>query len=327
MMGLLLQPPRSQGQSCRDVPGCDIRARIASAGGGFRVIRRVFARLRLGSRFRGVYHGLTTVCVVGLTTAPCAVAAQLGGPPSTPGQRGPAFTYHGIVQTDPQVVLVFWGYSASEAPLVAAETDLFGARLPHSAYAGVLAQYGVHDDERLVGVFRDPGFPGWRLRRGDFQREAVHARRALGVVNSPDVQWIVFAPPGADASNFPGECGEHGQFLSAGRSFVYSIVWSYQQDGCGGSVGDETASSSHEWAEAATNPFLQHNKGWWIKLGRHDLQEIADICDWQLVRPWGLSGPTVQALWSNASEGPGRDRGCVERASGGAPSTGNGDPA
>ena len=247
-----------------------------------------------------------------------ALSAPLGAYPTVRGQHGPAFTDHEIVQRNPRVVLIFWGWSASEEPLLLAEQDLF-TRLPGSAYGGILAQYGVHDDEQLAGTVRDPGYPGWQLTRGDFQREILKASRWAHTPTTFNTQWIVLAPPGANSANFPGECGEHGQFRPDRNSrwYIYSIVWAYQQPGCGSSVADEVASTSHEWAEGATNPLADNNKGWWIKVGKAGLQEIADICDWQYVQPWGSDGPTVQALWSNASEGPNYDRGCVGSAAGG----------
>lgn len=260
---------------------------------------------------------IAATIALALVAATTAQAAQMGSPPSHPGQHGPAFTDHGIVQRNPRVVLVFWG--DADAEVIRASQALF-RRLGGSAYGGILAQYGVHDDAQLERTVIDNRPPSGPVTRPGVEAEVLRAQRAAGLADTFDTQWVVILPAQADLSHFGGECGEHGQFRSHHHDpwYVYDIILPYQAPGCGSTVGDMTASESHEFAEAATNPLQDGNKGWWIKVGPSNIEEIADICEWDLIQPWGPSGPMVQTLWSNASEGPHRDRGCVGRADGAA---------
>ena len=260
-----------------------------------------------------------------------AAAAAQGGYPTTPGQRGPAFTDHGIVQRNPRVVLVFWGWTGTpfQEQVLQAEQTMFG-EMAWSEWGQILVQYGVRDDTRLEATVTDPVQPPSRaLHRRDFAAEVLRAQRLAGLADTFDTQWVVLPSDAANPylpQHFSG-CGEHDGFNVDHHRYNYDIIPSFDappySDGCLGglsAVQSTTNATSHEFAEDATNPLILHNDGWWLAFGRggDQLQEIADICDGQSVVPPGMS-VVMQAVWSNASEGPRRDRGCVVSAAGGVP--------
>ena len=225
------------------------------------------------------------------------------------------------VQQDPVVHLVFWGpaWTHDTTGIVAAEFALFH-ELQGSAYNGLLEQYGVHNDVRLQGAFFDSQPPQGRLTYDSLAREADRARRLHHWRNDAYAQYVVLPQFGADMRNFAGECGEHDDLTLGKRTYYVDLIPPYQDalysipgDSCvydyssdngkraPGLVDATTSITSHEYAEAATNPWgSTHEMLGWYDFA--DSAEVADLCAWYSAVPNGMT-VNVSYLWSNSANG------------------------
>ena len=286
--------------------------------------------------------GLLAGCGHPTLTTPAPVLP--GGAGTDPTYRGPQSQHTGPVQPDPRVVLVYWGRvwqtGTFQRQVKAAESAML-ARLPDSQWGRVLGQYGIHNDVRLLRAWTDPrNPPNRKLGYKAMGDEVLRASRLTGIRSTPNTQWVIFLPPAANLRGFNNECGEHDVFHHAGRVFVYSLIMPFdtrrfgsgrtscaQYDAWGGNkIAATTSLTSHEIAEAATDPQdLKdgNGSGWWADPAARRFgmgaAEVADFCYGQAIQPWGASGPTVQALWSDRNAGPLRKQGCVASLAGGAP--------
>jgi hypothetical protein len=233
-----------------------------------------------------------------------------------PNATGPV-TYHGgIVQTQPSIYVVFWGFHAAGADPdgVAARMQAFLRHVGGSAWLHTAAQYYqmpghkhvTNPPNQLKGVWFDDAHPIPPNLDGatGMARLAKEVQQLGKHFASHDVNaaYVIAIPHGH--GGFPtGGCAYHG--LQMKGLFYPAVVIPYMPDagaGCGagkvtGSPLDGvTIALGHELAETQTDP----EGGAWYN---GDYEEIADICAWQDLANTsfgGVSFPT-QPLWSNAS--------------------------
>ena len=133
--------------------------------------------------------------------------------------------------------------------------------------------------------------------------EVTYWAQAFGWAPGQDVQYIVFNPPGQGSSflNNGGLCGRH----SDQSGYIFSDIADYSStpENCGGANATQaiTLVSSHEYAEAATDPYL--GTGWTGACGGSC--EVGDgpannVCN--LVAGPTIGGSLVQEIWDNASQ-------------------------
>ena len=143
------------------------------------------------------------------------------------------------------------------------------------------------------------GEPG---TRGQVSDARIHAAlqgwisKGQVPVNNANTLYFIYTPPNVTVSSPEGSscgvfCGYHGVF---GSNIYYAVIPYVNCGGCefsGSFLDTLTGVSSHELAEAITDPSLQT---WWVP---NSGQEIGDICNRQTVR---LGGYLVQTEWSNS---------------------------
>ncbi len=219
-----------------------------------------------------------------------------------------------VVQSNPKVFLIFWGpdYATNPSPANTAVMNQAKALfqgLPGSSYEQILAQYGVKGVS-YGGSWADPTKPP--------QTNAAGLNAAIASVTSAAIkangwkvvasqaQFIVF--PQSDTLTFPSgrpdSCAYH-YFLP--NKYVYSVIpWfgQLQFQSCASTYGDGvtadgmTVAASHEYFEAATDPYLT---GWYAG---GVTGEISDLCV-GIPNHASVTFPTgsvmVQYQWSKAA--------------------------
>jgi hypothetical protein len=223
--------------------------------------------------------------------------AAASGPPGTVCSGcGSTFTSHGgPVQHNPQAFAIFWG-STYNATTRSDVNSLMGS-LRGSAYNNILTLYGdssslVNNDVVLAGSYTDPTPPAGTVDSTTIGAEIAKVRQINGWGNSGDAQFMVFTPSGAGIANpFSPKafCGYHSTTSDpvTGATYIFSLMpWLGDQPfsgwGClnfaGGNVAlSITTVASHEYAEAATDPFPLTG---WNSPASGGPWEIADICNW-----------------------------------------------
>ena len=132
-------------------------------------------------------------------------------------------------------------------------------------------------------------------------------------MSQPDGETVytVYLPPGAELrasdgiSSYDGMGGYHGSFLDENDIPVYYAAITYSQGANGvpftpKSLDNITIATSHEWAEAATDPDVNRDTlGWYDKR----FGEVGDIpinIGLPSKEVWGrLDGFAIQKEWSN----------------------------
>lgn len=243
-------------------------------------------------------------------------------------------------QTNPTVYLIFWGPNwgacGGADPVMQAEIDLWqglaaNANAGIQAYNNILAQYGVAPPV-YGGCWVDPNAPPRRiLNQADFPTEIDNALANNGAwVSGQNSQFMIFPQAGTRVSingeEAPDFCAYHSYGVSAlagnvGSTEIFDVepyLWG-QFAGCTRIAGTGTGvariasamttASTHEWAEAATDPFWDGGahgnrvppvgapglKGFSTSPAGY---EIGDLCQYPGVLLQGAG--YVQYLWSNA---------------------------
>ncbi len=208
-------------------------------------------------------------------------------------QRAPANTpivYHGgPIESDPEVLLDFWGPNWANAYGQSQITTIVGlfSSLSGGSYLNILRMYGVHNHVTLVNVggaayYHDTTSIGPITSAANDQVAITameRAQQAAGLSATtfyPNLQVMIFpdstaiyAPPALNG------CGWHGSDASGTRN-VYSVIeYQTNTNNCklnNSYSGDPStalleAIATHEFAEAVTDP--QSSTGW---------SEIGDQC-------------------------------------------------
>jgi hypothetical protein len=288
---------------------------------------------------RGI-KGRTPVLVVSVVGTLIFCASAAAAPPNKScGPCVPPLIKFGgataVTQQTPTIDLVFWGshwtnprYAAHNA-VMSAEGALFFALSNNTGaaagYNNILKQYlGNFYVPFYGGAYVDNNDPPASLQSSDFQAEVDRAIRAVPMWSAgQNVQFMIFPEERTTGGalvkvSFAGEeapdfCGYHDfRTGTANGTEVYDVEpWTGAIPGCLTTYGNGattfqkivssmTTVSTHEYAEAATDPFWNSTtgqKGW--RTNQASLFEIGDLCQYPGVLLVGVG--SVQYLWSNAA--------------------------
>ncbi len=246
----------------------------------------------------------------------------------------------GVTQVTPTVNLVFWGshwndpkYIGHTAVMNAASNLFFKLSNNTGAaatYNNILKQYlGKYYVPFYGGTWVDTSDPPASLQSADFAAEAVKAITNVPLFGGgqnaqfiifPEEKTVVAGRPVRVTVSFAGEpdpnfCAFHDYRTGTAKgTVVYDVEpWTGSLDGCVNKYGNGTTAqeklvnsmttvATHEYAEAATDPFWNGatTKGWQTNQPGQ-LFEIGDLCAYQGVTLAGVG--SVQYLWSNAARG------------------------
>lgn len=271
----------------------------------------------------------------------CSAAVACGGrvDPSTGGDAGPSpfdppVTPQGFVTAahaplptvgssggatlaHPVIVPVYFPDEGHKIDL-----DDFLARLPGSEYwRRTTREYGVGDvtvapaivsTERLPSTMTSDEVKAWL--NGRFDGMAA----GWPWVADPNAIYVLFFP---ESTTITGEMGEscrdysayHGEVHAGASHIVFAAI-----PRCVGTtvtvVDALTRSTSHELIEAATDPYTDSHRGYWITSYDHiawtlmTSGEIADMCEFEPQSyPRLLGAFSVARGWSNAAAKAGHD--------------------
>ncbi|HWB12432.1 MAG TPA: DUF4214 domain-containing protein [Pirellulales bacterium] len=225
----------------------------------------------------------------------------------------------------------------------AAQLDQFFSYLTGSSYMDLLAQYGTAQ----AGPIGHGSFVGqvdipqdvWRratVSDGTIQN-VLDSDISSGAIAAPngDSLLFVFTPPnvvvsqgGSRSNGFPeGFAGYHNSFVdSAGQLVRYAVIPDpIGNDRVAGLAAfqQQTAASSHELAEAITDP---DGTSWWDdtndSTSGYEIGDFADLASNTVY----LNGYAVEELWSNAVHGLAAPQGATPTATTPPPTTGGGTP-
>jgi len=224
------------------------------------------------------------------------------------------------VQHAPTVYVIFWGgnWASGGGLLTPAASQLiylYGA-LPKSDYQAILTQYG----DAIGPIGMNAAVGGWAVdntapapsgvKGSTFEAAAAAMIAAKSWPVTADSQFVVAVAPGAtyDSSFAQGACAFHQNVIQsrqASLTFVPSMTDAPFNDcaglyGNGDSVHAMTTVASHEYAESATDPFLDA----WKTAASAGGDEVGDLCAPSAGVP-DRGGNYEQKEWSN------RDNGCV----------------
>jgi hypothetical protein len=220
--------------------------------------------------------------------------------------RAPAaqLTYRGgPLITSVKVFTLFWGseWAQTRNQQTARRVNHFFTYLVTSPLMDQLAEYSVTQfpigHGSFLGTLTVTGQdPAASIADSDIQ-EFIQQQISSGAVASPDKNtlYFVFLPSGVtvalgSSSSCQNFCGYHDAI--GGRTY-YAVMPYPSCNGCLGGLSAFkalTATSSHEFSEAITDPLP--GKGWYDD----NNGEIGDICAWQFKQ---LGNYTVQLEWSN----------------------------
>jgi hypothetical protein len=215
----------------------------------------------------------------------------------------------GVVMDAPTIVHVYWGsYWTTDAGQQARVVlDAFPGAVGTTAWWQITAQYAAND--KLPGapsvgapVVIDTSEPPARIKETSLKTVLASALSDGTLAWDAETMYVVITAPGAKPPK--DECGHHFYFSTdiggTKRKVIYAFVPSFDDDSCAGGatvnglgLDSMTVTLSHEYAEAATDPYLDA----WGDGGN----EIADQCDNGFSAPWAGGPYAVQELWSNAS--------------------------
>jgi hypothetical protein len=237
---------------------------------------------------------------------------------------GGGVTYQGgPVINNVAVETVFLGTAWANDPTLeqnAAQLDQFFGFVTSSSYMDLLAQYGTAQ----AGAIGHGSYVGQANIAQDIWRGSTVSDNAIqnelnseilsGAIAPPDSNHLlfVFTPPdivvsqgGSRSNGFPvGFAGYHNSFVdSSGQLVRYAVIPDpIGNDQVAGlsSFQQQTAASSHELAEAVTDP---DGSSWWDNTNDSTSgYEVGDFADLNTDVLY-LNGYAVEELWSNAAGG------------------------
>lgn len=238
----------------------------------------------------------------------------------------------GVVGSTPTAYVIFWGSgwnsNSDQETAVTSVTSTFGS-LAGSSYQAELQPYCVKaesGENALSGVYYDTSTPPSYVSPTTAASEVV-TDDALAGWPGPNTGniFLIYVPPGVSTI---AACGYHGSY----NNFVYAVLpWpsdSYEQGGCdqnGVSTAVRlTVASSHEYVEAATDPFTSctntggsdYIDGAFVNYPTPcgPAQEVGDLCEptagnlsYTSTLPGDVSNlaeqSTVQLIWIDSSTG------------------------
>lgn len=227
--------------------------------------------------------------------------------PEAPPAAAPTaqLTYRGgPLITGVKIFTLFWGSEWAQTGNQQTATQLndFFTYLVTSPLMDQLAEYSVTQfpigQGSFVGTLTVTGQdPASSIADGDIQT-FIQQQISSGAVPAPDSNTIyfVYLPSGVtvaqgSSSSCQDFCGYHD---AIGGQTYYAVMPYPSCNGCLGGLSTFnalTATSSHEFSEAITDPVP--GQGWYDDSNG----EIGDICAWQTRQ---LGGYAVQLEWSNS---------------------------
>ncbi len=249
------------------------------------------------------------------------------GAACAPSCTPPLVNHGGLLQVNPTIYLIFWGPdwnattgTATAKQLVAAEASMIKS-LNGTQYAAILQQYLGANNAKITlgGTWQDQA-----ALPATVDRAAVATEVANAISNNPgwatgnNSQFMVFTQSGANIPSFfnteqkPDVCAYHDHAMSSvpgqGQLIFDLEPWvsdqAFQQLNClayapgNNFIDAETALSTHEIAEAATDPIWDTGQGWTTNDAK--LYEIGDLCNYAAVNAPPVVGK-VQLQWDNAT--------------------------
>ena len=240
---------------------------------------------------------------------------------ASPQFLGQDIAYNGgPVISHVKVYAVFWGSKVSAETV--SKIPAFYQAMVNSTYMDQLAEYGTrrNDVNGKAGTQQDIGrgtFGGTftivpvnastKLNQAAIEQE-LEKQISMGTLPKPDADsmYMIHYPQGISISiSFGAACSSWEADHEFYHSAQYGNIYYAMMPNCGGSFSKLTMASSHELAEAVTDPAspLEHAPivfpAAWI---RADGQEIGDVCAWQgATLALGATKYNVQKEWRNTT--------------------------
>jgi hypothetical protein len=220
----------------------------------------------------------------------------------------------GPVLTNVEVEAVFLGdyWNTSDGQALATQIDGFFSYITSSPYFGILSQYGINPGTFTGQTVIATAFPQGTTLDDSAIQAALQDAITSGALSLPDSNTLlaVYTEPNVSItlngdSSTSGLLGYHSSFTGAdagGNGFTVSYSVVAHPTGNTPIVGlktfaDLTAVSSHELAEAVTDPQPLTNPTW---VDPNTGEEVGDPGEGQF---GVVNNITVQALWSNNDGG------------------------
>jgi hypothetical protein len=274
----------------------------------------------------GAGHGMfAPLDPTGLTTPAVTTAGSAAGCQSTDPCAPPLVSGGGPVEHNPRLYAIYWGpkwngTTDSHPAIKTAVNSLLGG-LSGSSFQSVLNQYydasgHVGNTVTFAGQWVDTTLPATQVQDGvggtineaQVRTEVARARSVNHWPSGTSVQFLVLTqsgmnPYGDGAVDFKS-CGWHNSAKQGAAQLVYAVLphpSGQVYGGCASFYGNGNAAkaatfvTSHEYAEAATDPLVNVQTAW----VDGDGEENGDMCN---VAPAGsVAGQWATQTWSNAS--------------------------
>lgn len=229
-----------------------------------------------------------------------------------------ALSKGGPVMPSVKLVPISFSGDSLQASLDKFRTQLVAAK---SYWAGTTSEYGVGALTAVAPIHLTETAPT-TLTDADVQTWLTGKIKGGNGFPQPDAStlYVIYYPSGTDVQS-QGQhlCtsyqGYHSDYLMDGTTeVIYTVVGRCPPMGGVSPMDEVSAEASHEFIEAATDPYPNHkpaytamdDKAWAILAGA----EIGDVCSYfpdSFYRPTGVDN-LVQRVWSNkaaaASHGP-----------------------
>jgi hypothetical protein len=208
--------------------------------------------------------------------------------------------YGGPVESEPRLVLVFWGSGWSSWSGLEHELEAAAEGLPGSGFQKLLTQYSSLDgpispdplDSPVVEKYYDPREITTKVTGELAAREGYEVIQRTGGGNDGNATYAVLPAPGT-AGVEGGTCGFH-QTSGSGWATGPSVAVILDTEGSAG-CGPPTMTLTHEYAESVTDP---DGGSGWTRADSGDT-EIADVCN-SLGPARMADGALVAQLWDDA---------------------------
>lgn len=252
--------------------------------------------------------------------ARAAQEASQAAPEVSPMRSTSKLTYYGgpVIQ-NVNVIPVYWNSKVA----LQSNLNAFYSAVSTGQYMAFFSQYDTSSPAQKIGN----GSRGTPYVDSDTSTNVTDAQVqaelnrlfAAGHLPAPsnDRLYMVHFPPGVTITDSGGSqscvvfCAYHGTYVRNGQDVYYGIIPDLGsggcQSGCGNSttVNNTTSVSSHEFAEAITDPAVGLATTYGPPLGWYNRSkgEIGDICNGQQTTTTLSDGKTytVQKLFSNAT--------------------------
>ena len=218
------------------------------------------------------------------------------------------------VQHKPWLFVIFWGSNwNTKGSVLSRQMIKMYKNFSGSSYQGILTQYfdgngHIEKTIKVVQPYTDTRVAApSELTKVGLETEVSEAITTNGWPKAFDGQYIVVTAPGTKYHEmFSGEnnnCGFHNKTGAAELS--YSFLPYYGEEPylvcvSGGNVnGSDMGVASHEYAESATDPFLETGEAAWNT--KNEAHEITDICASGIDQL--ADGSWVKGQWDNYQRG------------------------